>query len=249
MKHFKKANVFSPFAIFLLLFASAVVLFFYTSYAFCKVAPFNTASAVQNQTLPIIIIDAGHGGEDGGTVGTNGVFEKELNLKIAYILRDICEASGYTTVMTRSEDILLYDRSVDFKGRKKALDLAARVKIASSYENAVFISIHMNAFPEKKYSGLQVYYSTNNDTSAALAKNIQEGVKTQLQQGNDRKIKPAGSNIYILDRIALPAVLIECGFLSNDEECAKLTSLDYQKQLALSIFSAISKYIEEPLDK
>lgn len=245
MKSFKKINIFSPFVIFVSLFVSASTLFFFASYAFCKVAPFDTASTTAKQNTPIIIIDAGHGGEDGGTVGANGVFEKDINLKIAYILRDISEACGYTTIMTRSEDILLYDRNVDFKGRKKALDLLARVKIANSYENALFLSIHMNSFPEKKYSGLQVYYSKNNDGSALLAENIQSGIKADLQKSNDRKTKPAGSNIYILERIELPAVLIECGFLSNDEECAKLSSDGYQKQLALSIFSAISKYIEE----
>lgn len=247
MKHFKfmKFNIFSPFTVFVSAFVLASALFFFASHAFCKVAPFNTASISQSDDLPTIIIDAGHGGEDGGTIGKNGVFEKDINLNIAYILRDISEAFGYTTVMTRTEDILLYDRSVDFKGRKKALDLLARVNIADSYENALFISIHMNSFPDQKYSGLQVYYSTNDTSSATLAENIQESVRILLQPDNDRKTKPAGSNIYILDRIELPAVLIECGFLSNESECALLTSSDYQKKLALSIFSAISKYIEE----
>ena len=249
MKHSKEINLFLPFLAFIFAFLSACILFAFISYEFCKVAPIDTAINTAEEMPPIIIIDAGHGGEDGGTVGMSGVLEKDLNLKIAFILRDISEAMGYTTVMTRTEDLLLYDRNVDFKGRKKALDLLARVKIADRYENALFISIHMNAFPDSKYSGLQVYYGTNDESSLTLANNIQESVKNDLQNSNNRKTKPSGSNIYVLDRIKLPAVLIECGFLSNKAECDLLCNTDYQKKLALSIFSAISKYIEEPLDK
>ena len=245
MKHSKEINLVLPFISFTSVFLAVCMIFTILSFEFCKETPSDTAISTEKSTSKIIIIDAGHGGEDGGTVGVDGVYEKDLNLKIAYILRDISEAFGYTTVMTRTEDILLYDRSVDFEGRKKALDLLARVKIAEGYENALFVSIHMNSFPDSKYSGLQVYYSKNDSDSEILAKNIQESVKSDIQGNNNRKIKPAGSNIYVLDRIKLPAVLIECGFLSNKDECALLCDTAYQKKLALSIFSAISKYIEE----
>ena len=216
------------------------------STAFCKEEATHTAINSDAKKLPVLIIDAGHGGEDGGTVGKNGVFEKELNLKIAENLNALALCSGYETVMTRSEDVLLYDRNVDFKGRKKALDLLARVKIAEKYDDAIFISIHMNAFPEERYSGLQVYYSKNHESSKMIADEIQATVKNILQPDNGRVTKSADSSIFVLDRITHPAVLIECGFLSNEEECALLSSEEYQKKLALVIFSALSKYIEAP---
>ena len=101
----------------------------------------------------VVVIDAGHGGEDGGTVGVNGVYEKDLNLNIALFLADWLRADGYEVVLTRTEDLLLYDKNSDYRGQKKIQDLATRRRIAEEYENAVFISIHMNAFPEAKYRG------------------------------------------------------------------------------------------------
>ena len=182
-----------------------------------------------------------HGGEDGGAVGKNGALEKELNLSISKKLHDLFRAAGYKVVMTRETDTLLYDKNADYKGRKKELDLAKRVEIASSYENAVFISIHMNSFPDSKYSGLQVYYSKNHQDSAEVAENIQSTVRDCIQKDNNRQTKPAGKNIFVLDRITIPAVLIECGFISNPDECHALSEEQYQKKLSLTIFSAVVK--------
>jgi len=192
---------------------------------------------------PTIIIDAGHGGEDGGAVGVDGLLEKDINLEISFLLRDMLLAAGQDVVLTRSEDILLYDRSTDYKGRKKALDLAARVRIAENYKNSIFISIHMNSFPDGRYSGLQVYYSKNDPASKTLADTVQSVISNKLQKDNNRKTKPAGSNIFVLDRLRSPAILIECGFLSNSEECKLLRSEKYKQKLALSISIAIMKYI------
>lgn len=194
---------------------------------------------------PIIVIDAGHGGEDGGAVGKNGVYEKELNLLISEDLCNILRASGFDVVMTRSSDIMLYDRNTDYKGRKKMLDLAARVKIAENTENCIFISIHMNSFPQEQYKGLQVYYSENNEASPLLAEKIQSTVSEHLQKDNSRKIKSASKNIFLLDRITSPAVLIECGFLSNYEECALLCEKEYRQKLTLSLFYGISAFLSE----
>ena len=195
--------------------------------------------------LPSVIIDAGHGGEDGGAVGINGILEKDINLSIANILRDMLASRGINVIMTRTEDILLYDRNVDYKGRKKILDLSARLKIANENENCVFVSIHMNSFPEAKYSGLQVYYSKNSELSKALADSIQNTVKTHLQPDNSRLTKKADSSIFLLDRCDNPSVLVECGFLSNPNECAKLCSEDYRKKLSLAIIDGICSYITE----
>ncbi len=246
MKTYKENSFFYIAFTVLPAFVCVCVIFTFISASFCKESKANTATAASSYELPVLIIDAGHGGEDGGTTGKNGVFEKDLNLKIAEKINEFAISCGYNTVMTRSEDILLYDRNVDFKGRKKALDLLARVKIAEKYDNAIFISIHMNAFPDSKYSGLQVYYSKNNVKSGELAEMIQATVRDALQKENTRKVKVADSSIFVLDRVSLPAVLIECGFLSNEKECALLSSEEYQKKLSLAIFLAVSKYIETP---
>ena len=198
-----------------------------------------------SQAYPTVIIDAGHGGEDGGAIGKNGVYEKDLNLIIANELQDMLRASGIEVVMTREDDTMLYDRNVDFKGRKKLLDLAARLKTSESYENAVFISIHMNSFPQEKYNGIQVYYSVNDTRSKYLAEKIQSTVCNTIQKKNSRSVKAAGSNIYLLDRIKSPAVLIECGFISNYEECELLCTEEYRQKLTFSIFCGIMSYISE----
>ncbi len=188
-----------------------------------------------------VVLDAGHGGEDGGAVSASGICEKDINLSLALLLRDLLEANGIRVVMTRTTDVLLYDRDTDYHGRKKAQDLAARRKIAEETENALFVSIHMNAYPATQYSGLQVWYSPNDSRSEELAKSIQQSVHLTLQPDNNRSVKPATSSIYLLHHLTCPAVLVECGFLSNPEEAARLGSEDYQKELALLLFAAIAE--------
>ncbi len=192
---------------------------------------------------PIIIIDAGHGGEDGGASGDNGVLEKDLNLDISFMLSDMLKANGVPVIMTRTEDKLLYDRNADYIGRKKVLDLGARLEISDAHPGAVFVSIHMNAFPQKKYSGLQVYYSTNAENSKLLADIIQDTVKAALQPDNKRKSKAANSNIFLLHENKNTAVLVECGFLSNDAECEKLCDPSYRRQLSLAVFCSIMEFL------
>ena len=195
--------------------------------------------------LPTIVIDAGHGGEDGGASIYGGAPEKELNLLISCELRNILEAVGFNVVMTRTEDILLYDKNSNYHGHKKSMDLANRLKTARETPNSILVSIHMNAFPETKYSGLQVYYSKNDQKSHSLALAVQEINKNIISPQNDRKIKQAGSNIYLLDRFESPAILIECGFLSNDNERQLLNSEEYRQKLAVCFLSAIMKYVTE----
>ncbi len=192
---------------------------------------------------PTIIIDAGHGGEDGGTVGIDGTLEKDINLLLATELEEILRVNGYKTRLTRSEDILLYDRNSDYQGHKKQQDMAARIGIAEEYENAIFISIHMNWFSESKYKGLQVYYSENAQGSPELANKIQALTATHLQPENARKTKPSGGSIYLLEKITHPAVLIECGFLSNAEDCSNLKSKEYRSRLCTVIYYALNEYI------
>lgn len=187
-----------------------------------------------------VVLDAGHGGRDGGAVSKSGIAEKDLNLAVTNVLYDVLTLCGVDTVMTRTEDSLVCDESDPaLKGKLKMTDLKNRLAIAESNPNAVLVSIHMNNFPIEKYSGLQVYYSPNNDASLDLAQTVQKNVREALQPDNDRKVKPAGSNIFLLDRISTPAVLIECGFLSNRAEAQKLTDKTYQAQLALVLADSI----------
>ncbi len=190
-----------------------------------------------------VIIDAGHGGEDGGTSSASGLCEKDINLDLSVTLCEMLTLGGVNVVMTRTDDRLLYDRNIDFRGRKKILDLAARHSIEQETENAIFISIHMNAFTDPRYSGLQVWYSPNHPDSSEIAGRIQENTQKHLQPENHRKIKKAGSDIYLLDRATSPAVLVECGFLSNVEEAKKLGSSEYRQKLAFIMFSSIMQYI------
>ena len=203
-----------------------------------------TSSRPKYKDAPVVIIDAGHGGEDGGAIGVNGVYEKDLNLSIALELEQMLSSAGITTRLTRDSDILLYDTSSDYKGHKKAQDAAARVAIGNEYENAVFISIHMNSFTESKYSGLQVYYSESSPLSATLAEYVQSTVIRELQSQNTRKIKPSNKSIYVLDKSKHPAILIECGFISNPTECDALCTPAYRRRLCTTLYFAIIEYLE-----
>ena len=195
------------------------------------------------ESLPVVIIDAGHGGEDGGAIGVNGAFEKDINLSIAKKIEAILNAKGIKCVMTREEDVLLYDRTQDYQGRKKLLDMQARKKIVESYENAILVSIHQNSFSQAKYSGFQAYYSPNDPRSLELVSFIERSVKNNLQPNNRRASKVSNGNIYLLDHIVCPAVLLECGFLSNAEECALLCTEDYQNKLCEVICAGIEDFV------
>ena len=205
---------------------------------------FQSSPPIQRE-YPTVIIDAGHGGEDGGAVGINGVFEKELNLSISQKLYDELTSSGIVCVMTRTDDRLLYDRNADYEGRKKVLDMQARLAVAEKYPDAIFVSIHQNTFTEEKYSGLQVYYSTASPLSIKLAQSVESTVRSKLQPTNDRVSKADNGSIYLLRKLSCPAVLVECGFISNREECELLCDGGYQTRLAESLSDAIIAFLNE----
>ncbi len=195
----------------------------------------------------IVIIDAGHGGEDPGAVGVTGLLEKDLNLQIALEMGRVFEEKGYVVVYTRTDDRLLYTEEENIHGIRKISDLKNRCKVAQRYPNSIFVSIHMNSFGSGKYSGLQVYYTEDNEKSRALADAIQNKVINDIQNDNNRVTKP-GKNMYILENIDNTAVLIECGFLTNEAECKKLSQKEYQKELSFSIVCGIIEYIENQTD-
>lgn len=187
-----------------------------------------------------VVIDPGHGGRDGGAVADDGTLEKDLNLAVALKLKSILESADIHVVMTRETDVEL--ASPD-SSHKKADDLKARLQLAQDQKNAIFVSIHMNQFPIEKYRGLQVYYSENHAESLTLAQAIQNTTQSALQNTEDRKVKPAGDSIYLMSHLEIPAVLVECGFLSNKEERELLKNEVYQKKLALCLSAAILEYI------
>ncbi len=199
-----------------------------------------TASTPQFRT---VIIDAGHGGEDGGTSSTSGLVEKDVNLDISKKLCAMLRAGGINVVMTREEDKLLYDRNVDYHGRKKKLDLAARLAIADTTPDAIFISIHMNSFTDPKYSGMQVWYSPNHPLSEKLAEGIREENRNLLQPDNNRKTTRATSGINLLYNAKCPAVLIECGFLSNPTDSARFETEEYRQKTAFVLFCSIMDFL------
>ncbi len=191
------------------------------------------------------VIDAGHGGEDAGAIAADGTLEKDLNLEVSRLLQAILELNGSNAVLTRDDDKLLYDKYddlEDYTGKKKVYDLKNRLRLAEERENSIYVGIHMNKFPLEKYKGLQVYYSKNNSLSYQIAKDIKDTVKNNLQPDNNRNIKIADSSIYVLNSAQIPAVLIECGFLSNEGELELLKSKDYRLFLALNLFSALAEY-------
>ena len=202
------------------------------------------AVSVRSDT-PVFIIDPGHGGEDGGAASGN-ILEKDLNLTVARNLADICTIFGQTVKLTRNTDTLLHDAFddlEDYSGKKKTYDLKNRLRMAEESGAGLFIGIHMNKFPQESSKGLQVYYTPNADNSENAARMIQNYTKTHLTPWNSRETKKATSSIYLLHRIQIPAVLVECGFLSNPEECRNLCDPAYQAKLAAVIFSAASEWI------
>ncbi len=188
-----------------------------------------------------MVLDPGHGGKDGGAVSVTGSHEKQLNLDISLSMREVLHLLGYEVILTRESDVELTHPS---GGTRKMQDLKGRLEIAKANSDAVFVSVHMNKFAISKYSGLQVYYSPNSNNSFALAKSVQNTVASNLQPENDRKIKKADSSIFLLHKIESPAVLVECGFLSNRNEAVLLDTAEYQEKLSSVISVAIINSFE-----
>ncbi|MDD3840212.1 MAG: N-acetylmuramoyl-L-alanine amidase CwlD [Clostridia bacterium] len=204
-------------------------------------------SAVSNLSFPIsdkvIIIDPGHGGVDPGAVGKAGMNESEINLKISIKLKDYFQESGAAVVMTRETAKGLYDEEGTLR-HKKNEDLKRRREIAQNAGGDIFISIHLNSFPQSQYYGAQTFYLKNDEHSKKLAMSIQDELIKVLNRGNKREIKESDS-YYILKGHQIPAVLVECGFLSNPEEERLLNTDKYQQEVAWAIYVGVIKYIVE----
>lgn len=190
------------------------------------------------------IIDAGHGGIDGGATSCTGVPESHLNLQIALRLNDLMRLLGYSTRMIRTTDTSVYTEGKTIAAQKVS-DLKERVRMVNETENGILISIHQNTFPDAKYSGAQVFYA-NDASSKEIANRVQNALITHLYPGSNRKCK-SSDGIYLMQSIQKPGILIECGFLTNPEEEALLRTVEYQKKLTCVIASAVSLNCATPL--
>ena len=214
----------------------------------CTLTLRNPISAVkstkQNANQPIVIIDAGHGGFDGGAVSDDGTVEKDINLSIALYLQEYLSIFNIKTIMIRETDCSVEDNGLNTIRQKKTSDLHNRIKIMEETDNAIFVSIHQNKFPDGKYSGTQVFYSPKTkDESQVLAQTIQDYIVNTLQKDNKRQIKECGTSVFLMYNAVKPAVLVECGFLSNYEETQRLKSSEYQKKIAFCIAMGIQNYL------
>lgn len=205
------------------------------------------AISVIAQKIPMerqhtIIIDAGHGGEDGGATSCTGILESSFNLEIALKLNDLLHLLGYKTIMVRTTDTSVYTEGKTI-AQKKVSDLKERVRIVNDTENALLVSIHQNTFSDSQYSGAQVFYGPKGD-GQLLAKALQDSFCQTLNPGSSRQCKTA-DGIYLMQHINCTGVLVECGFLSNPEEEAKLRSAEYQKKLCCVIASGVSNFLDQ----
>lgn len=191
---------------------------------------------------PVIVLDAGHGGVDGGTSSASGLIEKDINLSIVLKLCDLLRSAHFDVILTRSADISIHDDTAKTIKEMKVSDLHNRLKIMQSYENCIFLSVHQNYFENSRYSGAQFFYSANDPTSKLLATKLQETVRSTIQPDNTREIKACGKEIFLMANATSTAVLAECGFLSNQNEAQLLGTDEYQTKIAFALFCGILKY-------
>ena len=198
------------------------------------IQPLNVMAMSVNKK--IIVIDAGHGGWDPGKVGANDVLEKDINLAIAEDLQVLLETSGAVVFMTRAADVALADR--------KNADLSARSTMPSEMQAHILVSIHQNSYPQKDVKGAQTFYYTDSEKGKRLASAIQDRIRGFLDGENRREAK-VDNNYYLLRKSEIPAVIVECGFLSSPEETLMLAREDYQEKMAWAIYMGILDYFNE----
>lgn len=198
---------------------------------------FNPVS--QDNTSGYYIIDAGHGGEDGGAVAADGTIESDINLAIAQRVEDVLAFLGKNTLMTRSDEQAVYSEGAVTLREKKRSDLKNRVEMINEYEDVVLISIHQNSLPSTpSVHGAQVFYNTI-DGADQLAEQVQQSLNQSVNIGNEKTQKAIDSTIYLMRQVNCPAILVECGFLSNPSETKELQDSAYQTKLAVAITAGV----------
>lgn len=200
-------------------------------------------TAVETAEKPVIVLDAGHGGLDSGAVGKSGLLEKDVNLSVVKKLASMLKMSGFEVVLTRNEDISIYDPGVEGIRNQKLSDMDNRLEIVQKYPDSIFLCIHQNNYTDPQYFGGQMFYNNNNPENRTLAQIMQNRFAT-LQPGNDREIKLSGEELFLLKSNPNPSLLIECGFLSNPKEEALLATDEYRQQTAFTIYCGLIEFLE-----
>lgn len=202
----------------------------------------NTADTDVNRRM--IVLDSGHGGMDGGCSTADGIPEKGINLSIMLSVRDMCRLYGYDVAVTRDRDISIHDSGVTGVRNQKVSDMENRLELFNKYPDAVCLSIHQNTYTDPKYSGAQMFYSSANPESERFASILQNLFVHNLQPENMRETKLCGDELYLCYYCNNPAVMAECGFLSNPDEAARLTDETYQQLVAYTLFTGLNEFIE-----
>ena len=190
----------------------------------------------------LIIVDPGHGGEDGGAVGFDGTLEKDLNLEISYKVASLFDIFGIAYEFTRKNGEAIGDTKLPTIRERKVSDIHKRFEIINSYDNSILLSIHQNFYPVEKYSGAQVFYS-DTELSDVIAQNIQQRIRIDLQFDNKRTIKKTTDDIYLLHKAKKPSVMVECGFMSNPQELFELKDWNYQQRLSYGIVRGMIDFL------
>lgn len=203
----------------------------------------NASVEFLGDSLPVIIIDPGHGGFDGGATSEDGLIEKDINLAISQKLYDLFKMNGFQVILTRDTDKDLSDEGLTTIRQRKNSDIHNRLALANSYSDTILLSIHQNKFMRSKYWGAQVFYGPQNPESQKFGEIMQRTLIEMVQPENTRQYKPCEESVYLIHNAPMPALLVECGFLSNPEEAQKLNQDSYQKKLSFAIFSATAEYL------
>ena len=201
-----------------------------------------TAEANSSTVQKVIILDAGHGGFDGGAQAADGTKEKDINLAITLKLAEFYKLGGFDVILTRSADMGTETDPNDTIAHRKVSDMKNRLALLNANPNGLFVSVHLNKFTTSSVSGAQVFYSPNNDNSYHLAESLQKSLIKHLQPDNNRTVKKSDKTIYLLKNAKIPAVIVECGFLSNKQELELLKTNDYQSKLAFSLYCGTLEY-------
>lgn len=201
-------------------------------------------AACGSQALPVLILDPGHGGEDGGAVSVTGTHESVINLDIAVRLSDLSGLLGVPCKMTRRSEDIAYPRELKTTAKRKVYDQKSRVAFINGTENAVLLSIHQNFFPRRSAHGPQAFYAKT-PGSDALAGYLCASLDAALLPGNNRPAKPIAENIYLMKNVRCPAVLVECGFLSNEAEAKALDDENYRLKTAAALGGAYLQYLND----
>ncbi|MCP8971148.1 N-acetylmuramoyl-L-alanine amidase CwlD [Ectobacillus ponti] len=208
---------------------------------------FNLSKSWRAWNLPlsgkIIVLDAGHGGPDGGAVGGEDIVEKDINLEIAKHLRDYLQEQGALVIMTRIKDEDLAEEDTKSYSRRKAQDLKERVELINNSKADLFISIHLNAIPISDSKGAQTFYYRSLVENERAAKFVQAELRTSLE--NTHRLAKTINHVYLLKHSKVPGVLVEAGFLSNVNERYLLNSEEYQKKVAAAIYRGALRYFTE----